>query len=110
MTPEEKARKKIDKWLNDAGWDIVPRDEYVPHNALAVEEMLMQGNKESDYLLFVDDKAIAVLEAKREENSLGGDVAEQAELPASITLVLARSGPYPYCSRLWKSRNTSLNE
>ena len=27
----------------------------------------MQGNTESDYLLFVDDKAIAVVEAKREE-------------------------------------------
>lgn len=82
-TPEQKARKKIDKQLNDAGWDIVPRDEYVPLNALAVEEMLMQSNKESDYLLFVDDKAIAVLEAKREENSLGDDVADQAECYAT---------------------------
>ena len=25
-TPEEKARKRIDKQLNDAGWEIVPRD------------------------------------------------------------------------------------
>ena len=82
-TPEQKARKKIDKQLNDAGWDIVPRDEYVPKNAQAVEEMLMQGNKESDYLLFVDDKAIAVVEAKREENSLGDDVADQAEFYAT---------------------------
>lgn len=34
----------------------------------------MQGNTESDYLLFVDDKAIAVVEAKREENPLAEDV------------------------------------
>ena len=39
----------------------------------------MQGNHESDYLLFVDDKAIAVVEAKREENPLGEDVQAQAE-------------------------------
>ena len=39
----------------------------------------MQGGKESDYLLFVDNKAIVVIEAKKEENPLGIDVAEQAE-------------------------------
>ena len=39
----------------------------------------MQGNKESDYLLFVDDKAIAVVEAKAEDSSLGDIVAQQAE-------------------------------
>ena len=39
----------------------------------------MLGNKESDYLLFVEDKAIAVVEAKREENPLGDDVVRQAE-------------------------------
>ena len=67
MTPEEQARIKIDKLLKDAGWDIVSRDEYIPNLALAVKEALMEGNHESDYLLFVDNKAIAVLEAKREE-------------------------------------------
>ncbi len=79
MLPEEKARVKIDKQLTDAGWDIVSRDEYTSNNAAAVKEALMQGNTESDYLLFVDDKAIAVVEAKKEENSLGVEVAEQAE-------------------------------
>lgn len=79
MLPEEKARVKIDKQLTAAGWDIVARDEYIPFNASAVKEALMQGNKESDYLLFVDDKAIAVVEAKAEYNSLGDVVAQQAE-------------------------------
>lgn len=79
MLPEEKARVKIDKQLISAGWDIVSRDEYVPRSASAVKEALMQGNTESDYLLFVDDKAIAVVEAKREENPLGEDVQQQAE-------------------------------
>lgn len=79
MLPEEKARIKIDKQLIDAGWDIVAREDYIPNCTLAVKEALMQGGNESDYLLFVDNKAIAVIEAKREENTLGVDVAEQAE-------------------------------
>ena len=79
MLPEEKARVRIDKQLNNAGWDIVARNEYVPGYASAVKEALMVGNTESDYLLFVDNKAIAVIEAKREENPLGEEVEKQAE-------------------------------
>ncbi len=79
MLPEERAREKIDKQLINAGWDIVSRNEYVPKSTSAVKEGLMQGNTESDYLLFVDDKAIAVVEAKREENPLGPEVEKQAE-------------------------------
>lgn len=79
MLPEERAREKIDKQLINAGWDIVSRNEYVPKSTSAVKEGLMQGNTESDYLLFVDDKAIAVVEAKREDNPLGPEVEKQAE-------------------------------
>lgn len=82
-TPEELARKKIDKALNKAGWDVVSRNEYIPNHAQAVREALMYGTTESDYLLFVDNKAIAVIEAKREENQLGECVAEQAEYYAN---------------------------
>lgn len=79
MLPEELAREKIDKQLTAAGWDVVSREEYVPNSTAAIKEALMTGGTESDYLLFVDNKAIAVLEAKREENPLGSDVDEQVE-------------------------------
>ena len=79
MLPEEKARVKIDKQLRNAGWDIISRNEYLPNSTTAVKEALMVGNTESDYLLFVDGKAIAVVEAKREENPLGDEVKKQAE-------------------------------
>ena len=79
MLPEELARVKIDKQLNNAGWDIIARNEYLPNSTVAVKEALMKGNTESDYLLFVDGKAIAVVEAKKESNNLGADVAAQAE-------------------------------
>ena len=79
VKPEEKARLIIDKQLKNSGWDICDREDYIHGCACAVREALMQGNDESDYLFFIDDKAIAVLEAKREENLLGDDVGEQAE-------------------------------
>lgn len=115
MLPEEKARVKIDKQLISAGWDIVSRDEYVPRSASAVKEALMQGNTESDYLLFVDDKAIAVVEAKREENPLGEDVQQQAEdyacnpqdwyglwFPNQIPLVYLANGKKIYFKNMLK--------
>lgn len=79
MLPEELARVKIDKQLNNAGWDIIARNEYLPNSTVAVKEALMKENTESDYLLFVDGKAIAVVEAKKEANNLGEEVAAQAE-------------------------------
>lgn len=63
LLPEQLARIKIDKQLNEAGWDIVSRDEYIPNHAEAVKEALMSGSTESDYLLFIDNKAVAVVEA-----------------------------------------------
>ena len=92
MLPEELARLKIDKQLNDSGWDIVTRDEFVYNKALAVKEALMKGNKESDYLLFVDGKAIAVVEAKKEENDL--DEKKSVDKPKLMQLLLKNGMDY----------------
>ena len=52
LLPEEKARKKIDMLLKKAGGSIVPRDQYSPGvSAVAIEEGLLKGNLEADYLL-----------------------------------------------------------
>ena len=80
LTPEAKARVKIDKMLEMAGWRVVSRDEFVANEALAVREGIMQGNKETDYLFFLMGKAVGVLEAKREEIDVNTpNVIEQAE-------------------------------
>lgn len=80
LLPEEKARKKIDMLLKKAGWSIVPRDQYSPGvSAVAIEEGILKGNLEADYLLFLEGKAIGVLEAKKESVSLDDVVANQAE-------------------------------
>lgn len=55
MTPEEKARIKIDRLLAEAGWAVVNRDEYEPTmHAVAVREALLKGNLEADYFLFLE--------------------------------------------------------
>ncbi|MGN0730889.1 MAG: hypothetical protein ACI4MA_03150 [Treponema sp.] len=58
--------------MKDSGWTVVPRDDFTPDavNAQAVEENLMKGNLEAGYILYLDGKAIAVLEAKRKENGI----------------------------------------
>ncbi len=80
LLPEQSARVKIDSLLRDAGWEIVPRNGYTPGvSAVAIEEGLLQGNLEADYLLFLEGKAIGVLEAKKESSNLSEIVASQAE-------------------------------
>lgn len=80
LLPEQKARQKIDEMLTKAGWDIISRNEYSDiYNGCAITEALLTGNLEADYLLFVGGKAIGVLEAKRAENNLSIEVAEQAQ-------------------------------
>ena len=65
--------------MRSAGWDIVSRGEYISKTTSAVKEALMQGNTESDYLLFIDDKTIAVVEAKKKIILFGPEVVKQAE-------------------------------
>ena len=79
MTPEQRARKIIDQKLIEAGWDICDRNHYTPlSSAIAIEEGLLKNNYEADYLLFIDGKAIGVLEAKRMETPLNDKVYLQA--------------------------------
>ena len=84
MTPEEKARQKIDLWFSDAGWKVVNREDYEPNcTAVAIREGLLKGNLEADYFLFINGKAVGVLEAKREEiDPFSNNVCEQAVLYA----------------------------
>ena len=84
MTPEEKARIKIDQWFADAGWKVVDREDYEPTcTAVAIREGLLKGNLEADYFLFINGKAVGVLEAKREDiDAFSNKVCEQAALYA----------------------------
>ena len=42
MTPEEKARQKIDQWFAEAGWKVINREDYEPTcTAVAIREGLL---------------------------------------------------------------------
>src|SRR3990172_2662192 len=79
MKPEEEARKKIDQLLEAAGWKIQDLRELNLGASLgvAVREFLLKSGP-ADYLLFVDRKAVGVVEAKPVGTTLSG-VAEQTE-------------------------------
>lgn len=100
MTPEEKARIKIDQWFADAGWKVVNREDYEPTcTAVAIREGLLKGNLEADYFLFINGKAIGVLEAKREEiDPFSNNVCEQAVLYAKSVphIYQAYQKPLPF--------------
>lgn len=73
MKPEEKARQSIDELLTDAGWAI---QDYQSLNlgaslGVAIREFVLPTGL-ADYLLFIDRKAVGVIEAKPEGTTLGG--------------------------------------
>ncbi len=97
MTPEEKARVLIDQLFADAGWQVVSREEYSADiSAAAIEEGILQGGKEADYLLFINGMAIGVLEAKKETTDVSSDkVTSQAENYARLLLPFYKTWSKP---------------
>lgn len=83
MTPEEKAREKIDQKLSLSGWTVQDFKMLNPHAALgvAVREFPTETGP-VDYALFVDGVPVGVIEAKKD------DAGE------NITTVEAQSGRY----------------
>lgn len=100
MTPEEKARQKIDQWFAEAGWKVINREDYEPTcTAVAIREGLLKGNLEADYFLFINGKAVGVMEAKREDiDALSDKVCEQAVLYAKSVphIYQAYQKPLPF--------------
>jgi type I restriction enzyme R subunit len=99
MTPEEKARAKIDAMLNASGWVVQTKDKINLSAARGVAICeLSFATGEPDYTLFVDGKALGTVEAKPEGHSLIG-VEEQSTkyvvgVPAGLP---AWHSPLPFC-------------
>ena len=67
LSPEQQARKEIDKALDAGGWLIQDRAELNISAGLGVavrEFKMADGHGFADYMLFVEGKAVGVLEAK----------------------------------------------
>jgi len=114
LTPEQQARQTIDATLSAAGWLIQSRDEVNLHAArgIAVREFkLERGHGFADYLLFVDAKAVGVLEAKKAGEPLRAH-ERQAErysegLPATLTTPV-KPLPFLYLSNGAETLFTNL--
>ncbi len=100
MTPEEQARVNIDWLLEQAGWDVQNADsiDLYASSGVAVREFpLRSGHGKADYLLYVNQKAAGVVEAKPEGSTLTG-VEVQSEkystgLPDNLP---AHHNPLPF--------------
>ena len=66
----------------------VNREDYEPTcTAVAIREGLLKGNLEADYFLFINGKAVGVLEAKREEtDAFASEVCTLILLIAAVLL------------------------
>lgn len=84
-SPETLARKNIDCLLTSAGW-IVQDFKHLNLGAgigIAVREF-PTGRGEADYLLFVERKAVGVVEAKPEGTTLSGMLEQSAKYQLSF--------------------------
>jgi len=102
MTPEARARVKIDVMLTAAGWVVQSRDELNLHAGpgVAVREVPTPTGP-ADYVLFLDRKACAVLEAKPEGVTLLGAGPQGADYAAHAPVGYPHWGdplPFTYLS------------
>lgn len=98
QNPEQRARDQIDRMLAASGWVIQNKSNLNPAAALgvAVREFTTDAGP-ADYVLFVDRKAVGVIEAKRAEEGHHLLAAEeQAEEYAGAKLKWNNSEPLPF--------------
>lgn len=89
MTPEQEARRKIDRQLGQCGWlvqDYRSMDLSAGPGVAVREFPLTTGF--ADYLLYVDRRVLGVIEAKRAGHTLTGVETQSAKytrgLPANL--------------------------
>ncbi|MEV5694278.1 hypothetical protein [Micromonospora globbae] len=104
LQAEQRARVLIDRQLRDAGWVVQDRSvtNLFAGAGVAVREAIMaKGHGRVDYLLYVDQRVVGVIEAKPEGTPLSGvewQSAMYAEgLPPAVRLkALTRGGRLPF--------------
>jgi type I restriction enzyme R subunit len=87
---------KIDAALAASGWIVQDRDEMnvAAGRGVAVREFkLKHGHGYADYLLFVDEKAVGVLEAKPEGFTLLGVEPQAKKYSEKVSINPSRAHP-----------------
>ena len=104
LAAEQRARAQIDRQLTEAGWCVQSRAglNLFAGDGVAVREVIMApGHGRVDYLLYVDQRAVGVIEAKPEGTPLSGVEWQSAMyadgLPAEVRLkALTHDGRLPF--------------
>jgi type I restriction enzyme R subunit len=97
MKPEEKARLLIDQKLEAAGWIIQDmKDRNLGAGPGVVVREFPTDTGEADYVLFVNRKAVGVIEAKKDN---AGE---------NLTVVEAQTERYATANLKWRQDNTPL--
>jgi type I restriction enzyme R subunit len=104
LAAEQRARVLIDRQLTDAGWVVQDRREInlFASQGVAVREVIMaRGHGRADYLIYVDQAAVGVIEAKPAGTTLSGvewQSSMYAEgLPAEVRLkAVTTDGRLPF--------------
>ncbi len=97
--PEQQARESIDKLLTAAGWHVCHAEDanIFASRGVAIREFPLPGHGFADYLLYVDGKAAAVIEAKKEGVTLTGVEVQSKKYRNGLPKELpAWSRPLPF--------------
>jgi type I restriction enzyme R subunit len=96
LLPEQRARRRIDDLLRQAGWAVQSMSELdlAAARGVAVREFRTAMGP-CDYLLFVDRKAIGTIEAKKEGETLRG-VEPQSDRYNAGFQETVKTRPVPY--------------
>src|SRR5579884_3175306 len=99
--PEQRARRKIDAMLAQAGWLVQDRAQanIAAGRGVAIREFpLKPGNGFADYMLYVDGAAAGVIEAKKEGVALTGVELQSNKYSTGLPDDLpAPRRPLPFC-------------
>jgi type I restriction enzyme R subunit len=98
MTPEQKARQRVDALLTGAGWAVQDFAAINIHAGpgVAVREFPLQTGF-ADYLLYAGGKAVGVIEAKPEGHPLIGVETQSAKYTTGLPRALpAHRLPLPF--------------
>ena len=98
QNPEQIARDNIDKQLIACGWIIQDKKKFNLAAGLGIAIREYQTDiGPADYVLFVDKKAVGIIEAKREEEGVRlTTVEEQSSQYANAKLRLLNNDPLPF--------------
>ena len=98
QNPEQKARDKIDKMLELAGWIVQANNSinFTAGKGIAIREYQTDVGP-ADYILFIDKKPVGVIEAKREEEGFRlSTVEEQSKNYAEAKIKYFKNDSLPF--------------